>query len=217
MKYILYSLTAILSFSAFSCGTLIGKGEIITEPRHIPNFNAIILESSADIYITQGPLYLEVIGYENLVPDLTTEVKNNQLFISSKSNSIIENNNLEVHLAVPELVLIEIRGAGNVETVNSLNADQLTINLKGASNIHLAGTANQINCNLQGTGDIKVCEMNASNVQSLLNGTGNIYAYPNQTMTATINGTGNVYYLGNPQLNQQVNGVGSIQQIVTCQ
>jgi hypothetical protein len=215
MKYSIFFFTGLIFITLASCTKLTGKGEIVVDSRHIPNFNAIILESEADIYITQGTLYLEVRGYENLVPDLVTEVKNDQLHISSKSNSIIDNNNLEVHLAIPQLVLIEVRGSGNVETESPLNVDHLIINLKGKSNIHLTGSAQHLDCNLQGTGDIHTCEMITVNGTAQLNGTGNIKMAP-QYLNAIVDGTGNIYYLGNSQVSQQVNGVGSVAQINSC-
>ncbi len=214
-KYALFILFASMSVLT-SCKTTTGKGEIIEEPRHISNFNSIVLQSAADIYLSQGPWSVKVKGYENLVPILTTEVINNQLIISNENNDIIDNNNLEVFITMPELVAIEIKGAGNITTLEPMALNDLTIDLRGTSNINLHGTAQSIHCNLYGTGNIRVCEMPAEQVSTILNGTGSMYVFANQSLQAIINGTGNVNYRGNQILSQQINGVGSVTKISSC-
>src|SRR5690242_20273176 len=90
IKYI--SLCFVLCLLLFSCkkeslfDCFKSTGDIVTERRNIGTFTETIIYNNVNVIIVQDSLtYLEINAGENLLPLITTEIRNGKL--------IIENNN----------------------------------------------------------------------------------------------------------------------------
>lgn len=118
------------SFTAFS------QNEVVRETREVPAFDKIDVGGAFEVKISFGEaLKVEVEARQKAIGNISTEVKNDKLYISSsKSNS---NTPLNIYISVPTLSFIEVHGAADLEGLNTLKTDMLTIKASGAASADL--------------------------------------------------------------------------------
>jgi len=103
----------------------------------------------------------------------------------------------------------KITGSGDIKLVNSTiqNPDLL---ITGSGDLEIKGTADSGHLRITGSGDIKSGEFVISTAIETISGSGNIYTYVENSLTAVISGSGNIYLQGDPAINQTITGSGKI-------
>lgn len=230
-KYVWVGLILCLVVAASGCtGQGTGSGNVINQSQNVQGFNQISLNGQGNLIITQGSTdSLTIEAEDNVAPKIKTSVNDNKLSINFDPNTPVATKPINYYLTVKDLNLVEIAGAGNIQT-NGLNTQSLTINVNGSGDGNLSGlNLQKLIVNINGAGKMNMtgtaneqtivivgaCEYLASQLQShttsvTINGTGRATLNVVDVLNAVINGAGEVNYQGSPQVNQQINGGGVV-------
>src|SRR5439155_730241 len=95
---------------SFGFTEVTGSGKLASESRSVAAFTAIDIEGSADVVLTQDATQsVRVEADDNIVPIITTEVKNGKLTIST-SKSVTTKNKMTVYISIPTVTALGIDG-----------------------------------------------------------------------------------------------------------
>lgn len=228
--FFIFLLTTAIGLS--SCKkTIHGSGHYITQTRIMDPFSEI--ESSGDFHIilTEGvETPVELYGEDNILPEIETKVSGNKLSIYYRDHKVrIDNGTVTIKIQNPEFKYANLQGSGKIRSTNTIQTDNLKINLSGSGEIDLAVQNNLLSTNLSGSGKIiltgssyatshtisgsgKVASfaLVSENVKSVISGSGNCEVYANQFLDATISGSGNIIYKGSPYITTHISGSGQV-------
>ncbi len=199
---------------------------ITTETRELSDFSKIHLDGVGDVeYIVSSEKKIEITTHVDLLHDVSTFVKNDELHIDlRKNNNKIKT--LEYKVYAPEIVEFKINGVGDMESYDPIEVDHLTLLQDGVGKIRLnnilaesifarlsdvgdiiiAGHANEVSYRLDGVGSIRAIDLVANIGDADLEGVGDIELYVLEDLTIHHDGMGKVYYKGNPTLHLSGDG-----------
>ncbi|MCK5821107.1 MAG: DUF2807 domain-containing protein [Bacteroidales bacterium] len=189
-----------------------GEGPIVKRVLELEHFDGIIIQNSADVYITRGNTQrIEVEAAENIISNLETEVSGRVWRIRNK-RPVWRTKHLQIKITIPEFRLIKVSGSGRVETETPFNnLDDVEIRISGSGNIHLSGEAQRVDFSIAGSGDIFAFDLKANNGTAKISGSGSIRTYITDDLEARITGSGDIIYRGKPRINTRISGSGNIQ------
>jgi hypothetical protein len=97
-------------------------------------------------------------GDEKYLEYITVEVKNGVLHIGwdDKKKNIRSNKKLKAYISYKKINKLNASGACDVNIVGSLNADELSIDLSGASDLEGKITAKNLKVEMSGSSDMKL-------------------------------------------------------------
>lgn len=187
-----------------------GSGVRKTEKRDLPAFKSIETNGAFAIRVTcQQAAGFEIEGDDNLLPLVTTEVRNGVLRIFS-DGSYTATQAISVRMTLPDLEAISSTGAADIQ-VTSVKNDQLTISWQGAGRIEAAGESKFVHISSTGAGKIDTGKLRAERAKVSVTGAAHVDVYASQQLDVTVSGVGQVAYGGNPPVvNKSVTGLGSI-------
>ncbi len=222
---------AMLLLAGCGLGLVVGSGNTVNEEREISGVKGVALAFVGDLRITQGDEEkLLITADDNVLPLITTEVKDGVLTIGSKSTlGIPVVNNLHYDLTVRDLNSLQLSGTGNAEmnglntgdlsvgvsgagnlSIKGLQADRVTANLSGVGNLALSGKANRQTIGLSGAGSYSGGDLETGSTTVTLSGLGGATVWATESLNATISGAGNVEYYGSPDVKSTVSGLGDV-------
>ena len=234
MKITLSTLALFLltSFSLMAQGSIKGSGPVITKEIKVPSFEGIHLSFSGNVVIRPGSTQkVEVKGQENLIDNISTNVKDKVWDIDFNANRVSNMKELIVYITIPRLTSIAIVGSGDVMTEGSFdNGNMMDVAISGSGDLKLNTKVSKINLAISGSGDAKI---NGSATESNLSitGSGDISGYEFNTQAANVSivgsgdckvsvsnelnvsiiGSGDVYYKGSPgKVKQNILGSGEV-------
>ena len=232
LLFIILSLTTISISAQF--GRIKGNGNVQTEVRNVASFDGVALNSVVDVEVIPGDFNqkIEVIAESNLIPYITTEVKNNQLIVSvqkGKSISSTARNGLKVRIKTNKIRSVSIAGSGDFTSKGKNNVSDLSISIAGSGDVEmnttsnkvsvsiagsgdvdLKGNAQQLAISIVGSGDVDADELKTSSVSVSVNGSGDSEVWAVDKLNVVIGGSGDVFYKGNPEITKVDNGSGSV-------
>lgn len=129
----------------------------------------------------------EQIGPLNI--DLTTR--------SLRSARLVGSGRLEVQRAEGQRVDLTVEGSGEL-VASDIEADNLSLGLAGAGRLEVAGNAETLNADIQGTGDLAAAALRAANANINAVTTGSVAVGVSDSVTVTALGLGEVEILGSP-------------------
>lgn len=218
-----------LFFATSLAVTVTGSGVVKTESRTVESFLSIDSSGSWNVEVVNGDkVSVSVTGDDNIVPLVTTTVKNGKLAISSTQDSINAKVPLVVKVAMPLLATMRLSGAGNASIVD-VKASKLGLETSGAGNMSFRGSADDVGVKSSGAGQVVLVGKGKS-LAAEANGAGNIDASAFEVATATVKcagagnvgvnattsldvtvtGAGSVVYAGSPKLAKRVSGAGAV-------
>ncbi|MEW5938444.1 MAG: head GIN domain-containing protein [Chloroflexota bacterium] len=218
-------------------GAVPGSGRIETETREVSGFDAVSIRYPAvEVVIRQGESEsLTIEADDNLLPQLSTEVRSGTLVIESGENNYAERVNpsqaVRITLVVTELKEIDFSTAGQL-TVEGLKSDSLSVNLSGAGDITLNdldlgrlearlsgagkmtanGKTNSASITLSGAGSFEGRELTAQTAEARISGLGSITIRVEEELAAYVSGLGSVTYYGSPTVTKTISGAGDVNQ-----
>ncbi len=209
-----------------------------TEERTVSGFDRVAFAAHGNLTITQGEREsLTIAADGDVLPQITTEVRDGILWIDYKSKSWWQsltrtNVRVEYSLTLRELSGLSLSGAGKVTapwiraeslTLNvsgagkldfdSLEVDELTVNLSGAGTCTVSGTTRTQTVTISGAGKYKASDLESGDATVLLSGTGSVKLSVRDALTARISGAGKIGYYGSPTVTEKITGVGSIRNL----
>jgi hypothetical protein len=218
-------------------GAVAGSGVVESESRQVADFNAISVEYPAEITIRQGSSEsLEIEAEDNLLPQLTAEVRNGTLYLENGEQNWRERVNpsepVLISITVVELnkvqfptagkmqiegletdsLSVSVSGAGDV-TLTEVVAGELEFSLSGAGNIAADGESESLRLRISGLGNFNGGDLQSQDVDVQISGAGSATVWVEQTLDASISGAGSIEYYGDPDVNERISGVGNVSKI----
>ena len=241
MKRLLILISTMLILFAFSgCefhGEVIrGSGVIITEQRDVSGFTEVDISVALDITIEQtGEESLELVGDDNILARITTEVTGNRLKISLKDKVLTHLSPTEeiiARLTVKDLSGIGLSGSGviianDLSTValdidisgsadvmmSNLDVDELDIDLSGSGEFELSGRADVQSIDISGSGDYNARDLVSMECDISIAGSGDATVNVSDLLTINVAGSGDVKYIGDPEIDKSIAGSGSVKKL----
>jgi hypothetical protein len=170
-----------------------GSGKKATEKRQTGEFTGVVLEASADVAVVIGDSTSVVVeGDDNLLPLITTEVKDQRLFIRNRE-SYTTRLGIRVVVTTPRLEAAILSGSGSIQT-SPVEADAFEASVPGSGELLIRGlTANRLDASVGGSGMLKVQGIKSESLAASLDGSGSIeIAGSANTLEASIAGSGNL-------------------------
>ena len=199
-------------------------GDIISEERTVEaDFNSIVINDNAVVYIKQGNEYkIEVRGGSKLMQSYITRFENSRLIIENKTICKWirdQNTPFEVNVSVPHLDSIIFYGYGDIygdgvievddfvfmtrDGVGDVTMDLIGENLRlimhtGATNVNLKGSFNYTYAYSTSYSILNLEELYVDSGFYVNGGTGNFIVNTKNYIKAQLNLTGNIYYNQEP-------------------
>lgn len=191
--------------------TVKGSGHIITESREVSDFSRIDIRLGAELVLIQAPgETLTVEADDNLMPYITTEVRDGQLVVSTPDNvSLQPSRTVQLYLTFETLTAVDIYGSCNV-TAAELDLDELAITFFGSGTTALTGRADNQTITVRGTATINNFDLASERVTVDIDGTGMIEVNAEDTLDVAVAGSGNIRYTGDPTITRDIRGAATI-------
>jgi hypothetical protein len=189
-----------------------GSGIAKTEKRTVPAFDSLDVNYAGAIEVrSQEQESLKISGDDNIIPFITTEVKQGTLYIQS-SKGYSPRQNLKVIIGTPDLKRFVFDGVGEANLSNVKN-DRIEIDIRGVGSFKASGETKEANITLSGVGNVDAKNLRAVNATVDSNAVGNVDLYVTEKLDVKASGVGAVNYYGNPKIvNRQAEGIGKINQ-----
>jgi len=175
-----------------------GKLEIRTDPRTL----CLDYTKQPVITVTSPELKkIELSGSGALIAD-TMSGNPNSIKLSGSGDILIGGiscNDLSVTLY----------GSGNIEITRG-SCQDADILITGSGDIDIKGSSNNGHLRITGSGNINSGQFTLVTANETISGSGNIFTFVGNNLTAAISGSGNIYLKGNPTINQTITGSGKI-------
>ena len=169
------------------------------EIRQVKKFNSINIKGDYDIeIICQKEEGLELIGDEDVLTLVQTEVRDDILFIFPKTK-IPHDENINIKISAINLKNIYASGANNIQ-VNNLKNEQTNINFDGSSNSKIFGETEELNVTISGQANFDAQKFASQKVKLDLSGSVMVQVQANEELDIAMNGAGAIYYHGNPKM-----------------
>jgi hypothetical protein len=230
--YLMAILTAFFALFLSSC--VVGSGDISTEERMVQDFDSISASSGINVFIEEGAKpSIEIEAEDNIIPLITTEVKNSWLEIGKKIFIFSLNNKKPINIFIEFTQLDEIKiSSGSSVSSDYIETDELKIVLDSGSKADLNIIAKEIEIdagsgsvvNIEGQVKLQKIQLNSGssyNAEELasqeciieLNSGSTARINSMDSIDAEINSGSNLEYLGNPELDIDISSGGNIKKI----
>lgn len=218
--------------------TVNGSGEVVSELRELPSFDAISLAGGFQVIVRQNPSSrVEVRTDKNLQPLLETRIveggKGRTLEIAPKKGSNLNGSvRPQIIIDMAQLRALAIGGSGDikVETMKTASVDaniggsgdinfvnieseSLAFSIAGSGDIKAGGTTQTLRLSVAGSGDVRARGLQAEEVKASIAGSGSAEVFARKTLNVSIAGSGDVAYLGAPELKLSVAGNGKVKKL----
>jgi hypothetical protein len=207
-----------------------GSGELVEQVIDLPPFSEFELAGSSQVIVKQADQQrVSIKAQQNIIDLLEREVKDEEWEISFKK-CIKNHKEIIITIESPSIRSMEVKGSGGIRTEGSLKASEMELGIAGSGSItanlevsklecdiagsgemKLAGTSNENQIKINGSGDINAFELQSNSTSIKINGSGDVRVHADKKLEVKINGSGDVRYKGNAtELKQSINGSGSL-------
>jgi hypothetical protein len=206
-----------------------GNNQLITENRQLVSFNRVVNEGTFNVYVKQDTIFEVTVEAEsNLVPHIRTLVSGNSLVIDTREN-LHNYFPMNVYVRTPFINGVHLKGSGYMQ-LDSLDTDNLEIELSGSGNIKGQTSTNYIKATISGSGSIDLYAVSSATDTKIsgsgdiklvgesfsgthtISGSGSIRAsnFLQNEIIAKISGSGNMYLNVSDKLDVTISGSGSV-------
>jgi len=183
--------------AGFDFKTLRGSGEIISESRTIPAFDAVEVCCGMELYLTQGEVEaLQIEADDNFMAEIVTSVVENRLEIEYRYMGNISyepSQPVKIYLTATTLRAVSISGGGYFEA-GPIESDGFKLALSGGSEAWISALASNgdVEANVSGGGQLKVDSLAGDQVSLNFSGgsDGEISALSAETLLLDSSGGG---------------------------
>ncbi|MGB5105884.1 MAG: head GIN domain-containing protein [Candidatus Zixiibacteriota bacterium] len=187
-----------------------GSGDLITQTRTTGAFTRIETNLGIDLKVEVGKEQSIAITFDdNLIGFIRTDADARTLTIDS-DESFSTRNDVQVVVTVPQLELVNSQGSGTIDIVN-ISSKRFRAIISGSGELTATGKTEQLEIEINGSGDVRTDELAAREVTVVINGSGSAEVNALEMLEGEINGSGDILYVGKPEnIHSSVNGSGSI-------
>ncbi|WP_421809955.1 head GIN domain-containing protein [Flagellimonas sp.] len=226
----------VLAFGISSCDeeTLEASEQVSEKAYSFTGFNGINVTSAFKVFITFTDAEEERIVVEasdNLQDKIIVEQDGGILNFDLEKNTGIRGDIvLNVHIATPNLDLLNVSGVSEVMFENTLltesfemnvfdsgnvqgliDVESMRLDLQGTSDVNLYGQVNTLQAKLNTSSDLKDYDLQVENLEIELEGLSETYVTVNGSLRVKASGTSRMNYKGDPDIVQQsVSGLAKV-------
>ena len=210
-----------------------GSGTIATEVRDVTGFDEVELRGTGILTLEQGEREgIEIQADDNLLPEITTEVKDRRLVISTRSRILSlfrpsqpiryrvwlrdlrkavlsGSGEINADRLVTEDLTLGISGSGRLR-VDALTAVSLDASISGSGEGTLAGAVDRLSIEVSGSGDLHVERLPCRTARVNVGGSGNCWLTVSDELDVRVSGSGRIRYAGSPRVSQRISGSGRV-------
>jgi hypothetical protein len=184
-------------------------GPRTTQTRDVADFTRIDNRASADVQLRVGePTRVRVRAGKHVIDDVQTKVSDGTLHVIYDHHGF-GGDSVVVEVSVPKLTGVDVSGSGDLDA-GGIDADALDVRSDGSADIDLQGTVGQLTLNLDGSGDAHLADLAAREARVSAGGSGDTDLRANQRLDVAVDGSGDVRYYGDPTLTQHDDGSGDV-------
>ncbi len=190
-----------------------------TEQRKLSAFTEISLRIGANVHLSQGKdQIVEVKGDEATLNKLITEVKNRKLIIRYPTETIFSSKwnpgKVDLFVTIPQIDGLAVVGSGSITAKDKIESRILDLSLSGSGDIRLENLkAEKVKSLISGSGDLYLTgQQTAAEFNSSLSGSGNVKAtgFPANDVDIKISGSGSCWVKPERNLIVRILGSGSV-------
>jgi len=232
LKIINLLIIGILFLSLASC--VIGSGNIEREERAVIDFNRVLVGSDIELEIEQGENESIIIeAEENIIPLISTEVKDGELIVKFNRSSIIINKSKppKIYIIVTDLDEIKLLDDAKVScnylesevlkiyletgssTFLNIDANELYVFASSGSMVSISGKVEKQNIYLKNDVYYLAEDLKSNKCEAQIGNRTNATVNVSNNITAEISSSGNLTYIGNPEIVKKVSFGGSITKV----
>lgn len=188
-----------------------GSGVSAREERSVSGFDAIDLTGSGEVSVRQtGTESCVVEADDNLLPHLTTEVRDGRLVLGARKGvNIHPRVPIRYHVTVRDLRGLAVSGSGTIQA-SGIAATTLRVAISGSGNITISGHAQRQEIAISGSGAYAAADFPTGTAAVRVSGSGSVVVHASEALDVTISGSGRVEYLGEPAITRHISGSGTI-------
>lgn len=189
-----------------------GSGTVVSEERDVSEFDRIALEGGGELSITVGDGESLLLSAEdNLLPLLTTEVRDGRLELSS-SESISPTRPIVYTIEARELAGVSVTGSGDV-VATGIECATFGLDVTGSGDVDLDGRCDRLEVAIAGSGDLDGAELEVAEASISITGSGDVVVNATDELMVRISGSGDVRYLGDPATDVDISGAGDVDRL----
>lgn len=186
-----------------------GNGHIKTEERQIAAFANLDAGGAFEIEWQNGSPALRITTDQNLLSYIEANVSDDTLHLRTRDH-VWPTRGIKVVISSPTRTGGKIRGAVKL-TAKQLNGPMFALESKGASEISLDGSIDQLLVDMTGASQLAADGLKAKTAEISTTGAGDAEVAVSDSLKVVITGAGKVTYSGNPAtIKKQITGAGSI-------
>jgi hypothetical protein len=188
-----------------------GSGTMATETRDVSGFDEIDLSGSGRVLVAvTGTESLTVEAEDNILPLLTTEVRNGSLVLGAKQ-SISPTREIVYTITVVSLEAVTVSGSGSV-TATNIDADAFNVDISGSGTVIPGGVSESLDLSISGSGVFEGEALLSATGTVSVSGSGDAVVNVTDDLDVKVSGSGNVEYLGDPGVSVSISGSGDVSQ-----
>jgi hypothetical protein len=232
MKRLFLSLLIVATLGAAAQKTI---NDPNVETRNVGSFTALNISNAFNVILTQGDTEALAVSASDKedVPNIRTAVEGGTLRIWFDDNKKWwpKNRKLRVYVSVKNLEFIKASGATDINIEGGLKANNLKLNLSGASDLEglltisgeltaslsgasditITGAAEKVTIDASGASDIKAYDFTATTCNVEASGASSVRITADKEMSVRLSGASSVSYKGNASIKDiKTSGASSI-------
>jgi len=212
-----FGLFTLVALTLTACNTSItfgqdvdAVGDLVTVPFEVEPFDSIAVSNTFEAFVEIGePRSVEIIVNESVVDELDIRVRNGELKIGLKNGISINNGTLEANIRIPALAAIDVSGASSTD-ISGVDARSLDIDLSGASDLVVSGTATTVRIDGSGASTIDVRLESIESAIIDLSGASSLELRTADMISGDMSGASSLIAPTEAQLNLDTSGASSI-------
>lgn len=178
--------------------------------RSVGTFHGIAVDTAADVELAIGPAtHVEVDAPKDFLASIDTRVVDGTLHIATPS-AHGHLPKIKVTITAPAVDAIAIAGASHLHATK-LATKKLAIDVSGAAELDLAGSAEQLAVAIAGEAELKAKDLIAGTAAVQVSGACDGEVHATRSLAATISGTAALVVYGKPTIARSITGVGTIE------
>jgi hypothetical protein len=186
-----------------------GSGTMAIEARDVSGFSEIDLSGSGTVLVSMtGTESLTVEAEDNILPLLTTEVRDGRLVLGAKQ-SISPTRDIVYTVTVINLEAVTVSGSGSVTAVDVV-ATGFEVDISGSGTVTLEGVSEHLDLSISGSGVFKGEGFVSATGNVSVSGSGEALVNVTDDLDVDVSGSGTVGYIGDPALSTSISGSGEI-------
>lgn len=200
------------SVSCFSYSIQInGSGNRVAEKRDVRDFTGVDAGGAVEVEITVGKDFaVELEGDDNILANITTEVRDGVLYIERKKGNYWSKSRLVARVSLPELNKLDISGASKA-IVTGVRSNSFNVGVSGASKVEISGEAREVKIDVSGASKLIAENLRAERADVEASGASKAVLYVSQSINADASGASKITYLGNPpSVSKDASGASSV-------